>query len=119
MKEMTQLAPVLQRFITSAVCVFFGGLLLRKMALVVGSNSTHMLHVLVVIFRGIFLGVLFQDLNNLATTDRCYSCDPVLHRHCSLTFHDQRSHQSHPTLTIPSVEIYRLSAIFRALQLSC
>lgn len=39
------------------------------MALVICYHTTHMIDVIVVVFRGIFLGILFEDFDDFAAAD--------------------------------------------------
>lgn len=62
------MAPVLQRLGTFALGVLLRSLFLRKMALDVCDDFSHVLNVVFVVLVGVFAWILVQDLDNLAPT---------------------------------------------------
>jgi len=60
------MTPVLQRLRTLAVRVLLRLAFLRQVPLVVRHHLAHVLQVVVVVFAGVFLRVLLQDLDDLA-----------------------------------------------------
>lgn len=86
------MAPVLQALVAITVCVLLGLLFLRQMAFIVRSYLAHMCQVVLVVLRGVLLGILFQDLDNLAPTrDISNANSAAIYRHTS---HDRRFRQS-------------------------
>lgn len=62
------MAPVLQRLVAFTVGVLLCFLLLRKMPLAIRDHFPHVLKVLFVILVRIFVGILVQNLDDLAAT---------------------------------------------------
>lgn len=62
------MAPVLEAPICIAPSVLLRLLLLGEVALIIGSNLSHMSYVLLVIFGRVFFGILLQDLHDLSPT---------------------------------------------------
>lgn len=58
----------LEGFVRFAISILLGLLLLRKMTLAVGCDTSHMSDIILIILGRILLWILLQDLDDLATT---------------------------------------------------
>ena len=63
------MTPIFQRLIALAVRILLGFLLLREMPFAVCCHPSHMRNVFFLVLRGILVGVLLQDLDDLAPTE--------------------------------------------------
>ena len=61
------MTPILQALRTLTIRILLGLALLRQMPLAIGDYFPHMRDILLVILVRIFVGILPQDLDNLAT----------------------------------------------------
>jgi hypothetical protein len=61
------MAPILQALITFTVRILLRLLFLRQMALAIRHNLPHMINLVLVILAWVFLGILLQNSDDLAT----------------------------------------------------
>jgi hypothetical protein len=61
------MSPILQALITLTVRILLRLLFLRQVPLTIRHNLPHVVNVILVVLARVFLGILFQDSNDLAT----------------------------------------------------